>query len=80
MFLQVTKLTPIKSLLKYLKKPTLKLNFPLSKLYNFTQQIYNKINYLKNKRLIHKNLTTKNILMFNKHKVSNTISINNKIK
>lgn len=72
--LQVTELAPMRSLLECLKEPTLRLDFPLSRLCDFAQQICDGMSYLESKRLIHRDLAARNILVFSKHKVS--ISIN----
>lgn len=73
--LQVTELAPMRSLLECLKEPTLRSDFPLSRLCDFAQQICDGMSYLESKRLIHRDLAARNILVFSKHKVSDTISI-----
>lgn len=80
LFLQVTELAPMRSLLECLKEPTLRLDFPLSRLCDFAQQICDGMSYLESKRLIHRDLAARNILVFSKHKVSDTISIHDEIK
>lgn len=69
----------MRSLLECLKEPTLRLDFPLSRLCDFAQQICDGMSYLESKRLIHRDLAARNILVFSKHKVSDTISINDEI-
>lgn len=73
--LQVTELAPMRSLLECLREPTLRSDFPLSRLCDFAQQICDGMSYLESKRLIHRDLAARNILVFSKHKVSDTISI-----
>lgn len=70
----------MRSLLECLKEPTLRLDFPLSRLCDFAQQICDGMSYLESKRLIHRDLAARNILVFSKHKVSDTISISDEIK
>ncbi|XP_062619577.1 activated Cdc42 kinase-like isoform X3 [Saccostrea cucullata] len=65
----VTELAPMRSLLECLKEPTLRLDFPLSRLCDFAQQICDGMSYLESKRLIHRDLAARNILVFSKHKV-----------
>nr|XP_022342289.1 tyrosine-protein kinase PR2-like isoform X6 [Crassostrea virginica] len=65
----VTELAPMRSLLECLKEVTLRLDFPLSRLCDFAQQICDGMSYLESKRLIHRDLAARNILVFSKHKV-----------
>ncbi|XP_056004776.1 activated Cdc42 kinase-like isoform X4 [Ostrea edulis] len=65
----VTELAPMRSLLECLKDSTLRLDFPLSRLCDFAQQICDGMSYLESKRLIHRDLAARNILVFSKHKV-----------
>lgn len=59
----------MRSLLECLKDSTLRLDFPLSRLCDFAQQICDGMSYLESKRLIHRDLAARNILVFSKHKV-----------
>lgn len=59
----------MRSLLECLKEVTLRLDFPLSRLCDFAQQICDGMSYLESKRLIHRDLAARNILVFSKHKV-----------
>ncbi|XP_021368727.1 tyrosine-protein kinase PR2-like isoform X2 [Mizuhopecten yessoensis] len=65
----VTELAPMRSLLECLKEQALRLDFPLPRLCDFAQQICDGMTYLENKRLIHRDLAVRNILVFSKNKV-----------
>jgi activated CDC42 kinase 1 len=65
----VTELAPLRSLLECLKEPSLRTQFPIISLCNFTSQVADGMSYLESKRLIHRDLAARNILVYAKNKV-----------
>lgn len=65
----VTELAPLRSLLECLKEPSLRPSFPVTTLCDFSVQIAEGMAYLESKRLIHRDLSARNVLVFGKDKV-----------
>ncbi|CAL1536448.1 unnamed protein product [Lymnaea stagnalis] len=67
--MMVTELAPLRSLLECLKDPLLRLDLPIPRLCDFSQQICDGMSYLETKRLVHRDLAARNILVFSKSQV-----------
>ncbi|KAI5636958.1 protein tyrosine kinase domain-containing protein [Phthorimaea operculella] len=65
----VTELAPLRSLLECLREVSLRPNFPVPNLCEFAEQICDGMTYLEKKRLIHRDLASRNILVFSKDRV-----------
>ena len=65
----VTELAPLRSLLECLKEPALRPSFNVMTICDFSIQICDGMHYLESHRLIHRDLTAGNILVFSKNKV-----------
>ncbi|KAL8622721.1 hypothetical protein ACOMHN_009355 [Nucella lapillus] len=65
----VTELAPMRSLLECLKEGAAHVDFPLPRLCDFAQQVCDAMSYLESKRLVHRQLAARNILVFSKSKV-----------
>ena len=72
--LQVTELAPLRSLLECLKESSLRSSFPVTQLCEFAAQISNGMAYLEGRRLVHRDLSARNILVFAQNKVNLTLS------